>query len=182
MVNVFEPLVARAMDSVRAIREESQHVDALVTCGFFYIVGTTRNQTAQVISEECITRSQEELVSNSAERLGSTACRSAICSHRKLTGLLGSPLEHFRCARCGGSSINQVRPLTASYENATADGSCSCALATPSRFTTDARAMRPPCNGPRRFGNSSGGWAGKSNGTDSVGVRGGETVAEEPVT
>jgi hypothetical protein len=88
---VFERLVARAMDSVRAIREESQDVGALVNCAFFYIVGTTRNQPAQVISEECITRSQEELVSNSAERLGSTAFRSAICSHRKLTGLPGSP-------------------------------------------------------------------------------------------
>ena len=48
---MFERLVARAMDSVRAIREESQDVGALVNCGFFYIVGTTRNQPAQVISE-----------------------------------------------------------------------------------------------------------------------------------
>jgi hypothetical protein len=41
-VNVFERLVARAMDSVQAIREQSEEVGALVTCGFFYIVATTR--------------------------------------------------------------------------------------------------------------------------------------------
>ena len=89
---MFERLVARAMDSVQAIREESEEVGALVTWGFFYIVGTTRNQNSSGDRRGVgITRSQEELASNSAERLGSTAFRSAICSHRKLTGLLGSP-------------------------------------------------------------------------------------------
>jgi hypothetical protein len=47
---MFERLVARAMDRVQAIREESRNVGALVTCGSFYMVSTTRNQTAQVIS------------------------------------------------------------------------------------------------------------------------------------
>ena len=97
---MLERLVARAMDSVRAIREESQDVGALVTCGFFYIVGTTRNQTAQVIS---VSHLQSPEIDRTA----------------------GLPLEHFRCARCGGSSINQVGPPTAPYENATADGSYS---------------------------------------------------------
>lgn len=165
--------MARAMDSVRAIREESQDVGALVTCGFFYIVGTTRNQPAQVISESA--SRDRKRSSYRTPQSGWARRRSgqpfAVTGNRPD---YRAPPEHFRCARCGGSSINQAGPPTASYENATADGSYSCALATPSRFTTDARAMRPPCSGPRRFGNSSGGWAGKSNGTDSVGVRGGE--------
>jgi hypothetical protein len=41
-VNVFECLFTRAMDYVEATGEGSQNVGALVTCGFFYIVATTR--------------------------------------------------------------------------------------------------------------------------------------------
>ena len=67
---MFERLVARAMDSVRAIREGSQDVGALVTCG-------------------PLLHSGHYTEPNSSGDLGQPFAVTG-----KLTGLLGSPLEH----------------------------------------------------------------------------------------